>query len=121
MDVSKQHLRHCILFCFELSKSITETTELLKSTFGDDSVSYETVRKWFGRFREKNFSLKDDDRVGGPQTVLDKDIQNLLDENPKQTQKQMGDQLGVDRSTISRRLSAMGIVQREGKWVPNEL
>lgn len=122
MDVNKQHLRHCMLFCFKLQKNAAEATEMIKLAWGENAISYETVRKWFTRFRAKNFNLGDDERSGAPRKVrLDEEIQSLLDENPAQTQKELAVQLGVSQQAISVRLHAMGKIQKEGKWVPHEL
>ena len=48
-------------------------------------------------------------------------MQALLDEDSTQTLKQLAKALGVDQGTISRRLHAIGKIQKEGKWVPYEL
>ena len=44
----------------------------------------------------------------------------LLDEDPYQTQDELAESLGVDCSTISRRLHAPEMIQKQGNWVPNE-
>ena len=48
-------------------------------------------------------------------------MQALLDEDSTQTLNQLAKALGVDQGTISRRLHAIGKIQKEGKWVPYEL
>ena len=48
-------------------------------------------------------------------------MQALLDEDSSQTLKQLAKALEVDWRTISRRLHAIGKIQKEGKWVPYEL
>ena len=48
-------------------------------------------------------------------------MQALLDKDSTQTLKQLAKALGVDQGTISRRLHAIGKIQKEGKWVPYEL
>lgn len=59
MDIDKQQLRHCILFCFQMKKNASQATELINSTLGEHSVSHSTVKKWFARFRDENFCLED--------------------------------------------------------------
>lgn len=121
MDVDKQHLRHCILFCFQMKKNAAQAMELINSTLGEHSVSHSTVKKWFARFRDGNFSLEDDPRPGAVKKFEDEELQVLLDENPCQTQEELAEQLGVTHQAISLRLHAMGKIQKEGKWVPHKL
>jgi len=47
-------------------------------------------------------------------------VEALLDQDPSQTQE-LAESLNVDRSTISRRLKAIGMIQKQGSWVPYEL
>jgi len=43
-----------------------------------------------------------------------------LDEYDTQTQPQPADQLNVNREAVSKRLKAIGKIQRVGKWVQHE-
>lgn len=121
MDINKQYLRVSMLFCFKLKKNAAEATEMINSAWGDDSVGASTVRKWFARFREKNFCLEDDPRPGAEKKFEDEELQALLDDNPCQTQTELAEQLGVTQHAISHRLHAMGKIHKAGKWVPHEL
>jgi len=47
-------------------------------------------------------------------------LQSLLDEYDTQTQPQPADQLNVNREAVSKRLKAIGKIQRVGKWVQHE-
>jgi len=47
-------------------------------------------------------------------------MESLLDEDPCQTLQDLAESLGVDFSTISKRLKTMGMIQK-GNWVPYEL
>ena len=75
------HLRHCILFAFQMKKNASQATELIHSTLGDGSVSYSTVKRWFARLRDRNFSLEDDPRPGTKRKFVDEELEALLDEN----------------------------------------
>jgi hypothetical protein len=44
----KQHI--CIKFCMKLSKSATETVEMLRESFGEHSLSWSAVFEWHSRF-----------------------------------------------------------------------
>ena len=45
----------------------------------------------------------------------------LFVQDPSQTQEELAESLNVDRSTISRRLKVIGMIQKQGNWVPYEL
>lgn len=78
-----------------MKKNASQATELINSILGDGSVSCSTVKKWFARFRDGNFSLEDDPRPGIKRKVVDEELEALLDENSAQTQQELADQLGV--------------------------
>ena len=46
---------------------------------------------------------------------------DLLEEDPCLTLEELGESLQVDRSTVGKRLHAIGMVQKLGNWVPYEL
>jgi len=49
----------------------------------------------------------------------DAELEALLDENSCQTQKELT--LGVTQQTISYHLKSLGMIQKQGNWVPYEL
>ena len=65
--------------------------------------------------------MEDKERSGRPQIFEDQELATLLDEDSCQTQEELAEALGVDRTTISKRLKAMGMIQKQGNWVPYEL
>lgn len=58
----------------------------------------------------------------GQTLVLDEDCLNaLIHENPRQTTRELAEEMECDHSTIVRHLKAMGKVQKLGAWVPHAL
>ena len=51
----------------------------------------------------------------------DSELEALLAEDPSQTQEELAESLGVIQQAISKRLKAMGMIQKQGHWVPYEL
>jgi len=51
----------------------------------------------------------------------DKELEALLEEDQSQTQEELAESLGVIQQAVSVRLRAMGMIQKQGNWVPYEL
>ena len=45
----------------------------------------------------------------------------MLEEDPRQSTRELGNRLGVDHSTVLRRLDQLGKINKLGKWVPHKL
>ena len=120
-EPSRRHLREVSLYWFNLKKSAAEAHRLLQEAYGEGCVDDSSVRGWFRRFKSGDFDVEDKERSGRPQIFEDQELATLLDEDSCQTQEELAEALGVDRTTISKRLKAMGMIQKQGNWVPYEL
>ena len=110
---TKQHLWEALLFCFNLKKSATEGHRLLYEAYGE---AY-----WFRRFKSGDFDTSDKEREGKPVKFEDAELAALLDQDLCQTQEELTETLEVTQQVISNRLKAMGMVHKQGYWVPHEL
>ena len=61
-----------------------------------------------------DFDVDDRPREGRPKTFEDAELEALLDEDPCQTQEELASVLGVTRHAISKRLHALGMIQKQG-------
>uniref|UniRef100_A0A1B0D2H0 Mos1 transposase HTH domain-containing protein n=1 Tax=Phlebotomus papatasi TaxID=29031 RepID=A0A1B0D2H0_PHLPP len=104
----KLHLRHCILHLYHCGSTGAEAARIIQDVYGKDAVNDNTCRRWFQRFEKGDFDLKDKKRGGRPQEIEDHELETLLEENPTQTTRELGQQLGVTNVTVSRRLNALG-------------
>lgn len=120
MERDKLFFRCVLLHNFDMKKNAAETHRLLVKTYGESAPSETVCRDWFRRFRSGDCDVNDKHRPGQMKKFEDAQLQALLDENPAQTLKELAQQLEVDTSTISRRLHAMGKIQKEGKWLPQD-
>lgn len=118
---TKQHLREVLLHYYILKKSAAETHRLLVNIYGDHSPSNTTCKEWFRRFQNDHFDVSDKEREGAPKKFEDAQLQELLDDDPSQTLEVLSIELNVDRSTVGKRLHAMGMVQKAGNWLPYQL
>ena len=80
-----------------------------------------TMLYLFARFKSGDFDLEGQERAGCPKKFEDAELEALLDEDPCQTQEELTLSLEVTQQTISLRLKAMGMIQKQGNWVPYEL
>lgn len=119
--LNKQHLREVLIFFFNWKKSAAEAHRSLVEVYGESAPSDKSCREWFRRFKNGNFSVEDKERPGQPKKFEDAELEELLDQDPCQTQQELAGSLGVTQQAISVRLKIMGMVQKQGNWVPYEL
>ncbi|KAG5327160.1 MOS1T transposase, partial [Pseudoatta argentina] len=118
---NNMHLRGILLHYFIQKKSAAEAHRIIVQTYDDNALSDTTCRDWFRRFKNNDFELEDKERSGAPKKFQDKELEQLLDEDPSQTLSELGKILQVDESTVSKRLKGLGMIQKQGHWVPYEL
>jgi [histone H3]-lysine36 N-dimethyltransferase SETMAR len=114
-------LRKALIFCFHLKKSAAESHRMLVEAYGDHALSEAACKRWFQRFRDNDFDVRNKERGKPPKKFEDTELEAILDEDDTLSQKQMAAMLNVSQQTISDRLKAMGKIQKCGKWVPHEL
>ncbi len=111
----------CWFSSFIRKKTAAEAHRELQKVYGDAALSETTCRDWFRRFKDGDFNVDDRPREGRPKTFEDAELEALLNEDPCQTQEELASVLGVTRQSISKRLHALGMIQKQGTWVPYEL
>jgi len=101
MERDKVFFRHVLLHYFDLKKSVAEVHRLLEEAYGDRAPSHTTCKEWYRRFKSNDFDVNDKPR---------------LHENSARTLQELGNELGVTEAAVSKRLHAMGKIQKEGRW-----
>jgi hypothetical protein len=70
--------RTCVKFCVKLSKSATETLEMLREEFGEHSLSLTAVFERHSRFKECRMSIEDDKSSWQPSTSkMTENVENI--------------------------------------------
>ena len=121
MSLDQTHIRHCILYEFKNGSSATEVTRNIRSVYGNEALSVRTCQRWFGQFRLRNFSLEDSPRSGRPSSVNIELLQTVVEENPKQTARELAKQFNTSHTSIIKHLHELGKVSKLGQWVPHYL
>ena len=111
---NNRHLREVLIFFFYSKKTVDEAHWKLQKVYEDAARSETTCRDWFRRFKDGDFDVDDRPHKGRPKTFEDAEMEALLDEDPCQTQEEIASALGITRQAISKRLHALGMIQKQG-------
>ena len=65
--------------------------------------------------------MEAEERPGQPKRFEDEELEACLNEDCCQRQEVLAESLGVTQPAISKRLKAVGYIQKQGNWVPHEL
>ena len=68
-----------------------------------------------------DFDLNDKDSSGRPVETNDSILEEILQEDPRQSSRELAIQLNFSPNTVLNRFRALGKVQKTGKWVPHKL
>lgn len=109
---TKQHLREVLLHYFIQKKKGAKAYRILVETYGDHASQETTCKEWYRRFNKGDYDVEDKKRQGAPQKFTDTELESILEVDSTQTLKEIAQHLGVDRSTVGKRL-----IQKEGVWV----
>ena len=60
-------------------------------------------------------------RIKKSKQFEDKALEEILDEDRSQMLAKLGETLHIEESTVSKRLKVLGMIQKQGHWVPYEL
>ena len=80
-----------------------------------------TCHEWFQCFKNGDFDVEDRHSDGRGKVFEDAELEALLEQDSYQNQEELARSLGVTQQAFSKRLKAMGMIQKQGNWVPYEL
>ena len=55
-------LLQALIFCFHLKKSAAESHRMIVGAYGDHALSEATYKRWFQRFRNNDFDVRNEER-----------------------------------------------------------
>ncbi|GBP71850.1 Mariner Mos1 transposase [Eumeta japonica] len=98
-EPNKRHLRELLIYFFNFKKSAAETHRLFVKAYNEAALSERTCREWFQKFKNDDFNIEDKDRSGRPKK--DAELEDLLEEDSSQTQKELALTLEVTQQAVS--------------------
>ncbi|GFV76369.1 mariner Mos1 transposase [Trichonephila clavipes] len=104
-----------------MKKPAAEAHRMLLNTYGEAAISERTCREWFQRLKNGDFEVEDQHGGGRENVFEDAELEALLYQDSCRTQHELSGSLGVRQQAISKRLKVMGMIQKQGNWVPYEL
>ena len=89
--------------------------------YGEGVIDESMARKWFARFKNGNFDIKDMPCSRKPSEFDEDHLKALLKEESCQISCELAEKMNCDQKTILNHLHSMGLAERLGVWVPYEL
>lgn len=117
----KQHYRHVLLFLFNKGVNAAEARREICSVYGDSAINTVTCQRWFARFRCGDVSLEDSARKGRPVTTDDDQILAAIKSDRHISTREIAQDIGVEHSTVAKRLKNLGMTKKIDVWVPHLL
>jgi len=117
--LTKQHLREILIFFALIERKVRLKCDL-SNACDDTAPTDKSCREWFRCFKDGDFSVEDKPRSEQPKKFEDKELEALLEEEVK-CKRSLQNQLEVTQQVVSVRLRAIGMIQKQGNWVPYEL
>jgi hypothetical protein len=94
---------------------------MIVETYGEAYISERTYREWFQRYKNGGFDVEDKERPGRVKKFEDAELEAFLDEDSCQTQHEPANSFSVTQQSISYHLKSLGMIQKQGNWVPYQL
>jgi hypothetical protein len=91
--------RVCVKFCVKLEKTFTETLEMLRQAFGNESMGRAQTCDWYKRFKDGRISIEDDPRSVRPSTSTDDQhvaqVRSVIRSNQRLTVRDVAEECGI--------------------------
>ena len=105
-------LRYIMLNHFEKGWTAAQSFRDLTNTYGEGTIGESTVRTWFARFKSGDKDVEDKEGRGRPSELDDDALLEAVEQDESYTTRKLGEEFGVDHSTIVRHLLQLGKVCR---------
>ena len=93
MGPDKLHIQNCMLYEFHSKKNAIQATNLICLVYDDLALDVRTCQRWFSRFSSGDFYLNGKYRPGSPIEANDSLLEELLEQDPRQSIRNLAIQL----------------------------
>ena len=116
-------VRAVLKFLIIRGLSNEEILNELHTAYGEDCISLRTVQDRRKRYNDGTFSIFDLERSGRPEiTKYDKQISDLLAEDPSLSSRNIAETLGISKTTVKNIIKDhLGMHKVNFKWIPHQL
>ncbi|GBL88198.1 Histone-lysine N-methyltransferase SETMAR [Araneus ventricosus] len=90
-------------------------------SLGINTVSYDTIKVWFQKFKSRNFDIEDEPRSGRPIEVDCEQLKQNIDQDRNVSTRTIVLELDVCQKTIVKVLKRINLTVKFNRWVPYEL
>jgi histone-lysine N-methyltransferase SETMAR len=118
MQNSKEHIRHCLLYEYQLGNLAAAVTRNICGTIGPGSIGKTAASNWFNRFRNEKYLLQDEALPGRLTTIDLDELRNLLETDPTLTTTAVATTLSCNQSTVYYHLRKLEYVSKHSRWSP---
>jgi histone-lysine N-methyltransferase SETMAR len=118
MQKPKEHIRHCLLYEYQLGNLAAAATRNICGAIAPSSIGKTAASNWFNRFRNEKYLLQDEARSGRPTTIDLDELRYLLETDPTLTATALATTLGCNQSTVDYHLRKLEYVSKQSRWSP---
>ncbi|GBM36560.1 Histone-lysine N-methyltransferase SETMAR [Araneus ventricosus] len=121
MELSRQQIRTIMYYEFRYKRSATECHQKMCESLGINTVSYDTVKVWFQKFKAGNFDTEDEPRSCRPIEVDCEQLKQIIDQDKNVSKRTIALELDVCQKIIVNVLKRINVAFKFNRWVPHEL
>jgi transposase len=118
---TKTHLRYMMLTFYDIGHNVSSALCQINNTYGEKTVSDNTIRLWYKRFENGERSVEDLPRSGRKKKMSDKQLEEYLSKHEDIKLRQLGRKLNYSISTLSVRLKKLGVTNKKSTKIPYKL
>ena len=109
MKLSRQQIRTIMYYEFCNKLSATECHQKMCESLGINTVSYDTVKVWFRKFKAGNFNIENEPRSGRPIEVDCEQLKQIIDQDRNISTRNITLQLDVCQKPIVKALQSLNL------------
>jgi hypothetical protein len=121
LNLSRKDIRLLILYEYHLGHKAVEAKQNICNAIGNDAISYKTVLSWYKQFKQGCYNIDDVPYLRSQRKVDIDHLKQLIESDPRQTTRNIGEQLHCSHVVVAKYLNDMGKVYKYGSWVPHVL